>query len=621
MICFDRRDFMGLKLREFTIENYRGLNNIRLVNLHETNSISGPNNSNKTSILNALSLIRSDSMHKIKDLPIDYKSSEIDLSYIPVKIIYLFELTSDFNELIRDPRIIEVLSDIYSCIIDSYKDKDDLGIIYKEALVQLQSKPFYETMIESLRQAIKKEFIRFPEYESFKPLFISNTNYKQPENIFSEFKYLHLTLEISFYQGPYFTFKFLDRNKKTVVDDEVISHWMNLNDAIVDQMFFGYIVGSVFIKSILNSTDNQRDFQILYNSFLDNNGYNIKQYITYLLLNNNDLLRNVENHFKTIFHSIIRFRKSKPGVDNIENDLLCEIGRNNRWFSIDNISAGMMHVIRILLQYESCKKGDIVLIDEPELHLHPGAARALRNVLNKKKDIQIILATHSPIFIDPAFINKIFLLNSKGLKREIDIHSETDIQEVLTSLGSSGLDLLMYDTIIWVEGPSDKIYVNSWLESLIPKKVHQIGINYFGGGDLSHIQPSELVKINKNIYFILDSDKKGEKEKIPVSKTRFRTKCKKEGIPVHILKRREIENYIPTRELENVLKLNENSISIGPYDDTYEILSKHKRNFNNNKIKLANQIVKKTSKKSLKQDPDVYKEIQKIISAINNLMS
>ena len=69
-------------------------------------------------------------------------------------------------------------------------------------------------------------------------------------------------------------------------------------------------------------------------------------------------------------------------------------------FLVETYAAGIREALRIVLDIE-LKKPDLVLIEEAEVHLHPGLEKALHNYLVEKgKERQIFLATHSTNFLD-----------------------------------------------------------------------------------------------------------------------------------------------------------------------------------------------------------------------------
>lgn len=75
---------------------------------------------------------------------------------------------------------------------------------------------------------------------------------------------------------------------------------------------------------------------------------------------------------------------------------------NNVEHAVDMLGDGIISLFRIAAQLSSNSTRDYVLvIDEPELSLHPTAQKSLHKVLSEEsKDKQIILITHSPYFVN-----------------------------------------------------------------------------------------------------------------------------------------------------------------------------------------------------------------------------
>src|SRR5271166_2250573 len=64
-------------------------------------------------------------------------------------------------------------------------------------------------------------------------------------------------------------------------------------------------------------------------------------------------------------------------------------------FLVETNGAGILEALRIILDIE-LKNPDLVLIEELEVHLHPGLEKAIHNYLVEKgRERQIFLATHS----------------------------------------------------------------------------------------------------------------------------------------------------------------------------------------------------------------------------------
>lgn len=73
--------------------------------------------------------------------------------------------------------------------------------------------------------------------------------------------------------------------------------------------------------------------------------------------------------------------------------------------SFHNLSAGMKSfiILKMLLEKGALKGKDVVILDEPEIHLHPQwqiAYAELIVLLQKHFDLSIVVTTHSPYFVD-----------------------------------------------------------------------------------------------------------------------------------------------------------------------------------------------------------------------------
>jgi len=86
--------------------------------------------------------------------------------------------------------------------------------------------------------------------------------------------------------------------------------------------------------------------------------------------------------------------------------------------------SGESSVVRLVLEVEKAKEGSLVLLDEPETSIHPGAQdRMLAYLLDrtKRKKLQVVISTHSPTLVQylPREAVKVFSLNAYGLAEVI----------------------------------------------------------------------------------------------------------------------------------------------------------------------------------------------------------
>ncbi|ARU60637.1 hypothetical protein CBW65_05715 [Tumebacillus avium] len=111
-----------------------------------------------------------------------------------------------------------------------------------------------------------------------------------------------------------------------------------------------------------------------------------------------------QKKYEQIIHDLNRYLVNKqidPVIHEEDNNRLRVIlSRANSWHTLDDLSSGE-HQVLILLYLVSrwMEPGGIVLIDEPDLHLHPslinGMLGQLENIV-KERDGQLIITSHNP---------------------------------------------------------------------------------------------------------------------------------------------------------------------------------------------------------------------------------
>ena len=73
----------------------------------------------------------------------------------------------------------------------------------------------------------------------------------------------------------------------------------------------------------------------------------------------------------------------------------------DQYHSSDGLGEGIVSLLFIIDSLYDSQKDDLIVIDEPELSLHPAYQRRLARLFAEyAKDRQIVIATHSPYFVD-----------------------------------------------------------------------------------------------------------------------------------------------------------------------------------------------------------------------------
>jgi predicted ATP-dependent endonuclease of OLD family len=206
-----------------------------------------------------------------------------------------------------------------------------------------------------------------------------------------------------------------------------------------------------------------------------------------------------------------------------------------------------------------------------------------------------------------------------------------DSSDILIDLDVKASDLLQSNGIIWVEGPTDRMYLNKWIElfsgGLFKEGIHY-QVVYYGGRLLSHFTAdtdfnnTELINLlltNRNCAILMDSDKKAPQTRINATKTRIKEEFKSKGLVAWITKGKEIENYIPESVIKNlyakdVKKNFTKYMNIKDYLENFEKGAGKK--YENSKVVFAQKVIPDLSKDELEQVLDLKERITEIIDHI-----
>jgi len=117
-----------------------------------------------------------------------------------------------------------------------------------------------------------------------------------------------------------------------------------------------------------------------------------------------------------------------------DNEKVTFKNKNGKEFDIDNLSTGEKTLLsKVLYLYFKDIKNKIILIDEPELSLHPAWQNKVLKLYEnfaKENNCQIIIATHSPHIIGSAKNEWIRILTEDGVINDVLAYGR-DIKWVL----------------------------------------------------------------------------------------------------------------------------------------------------------------------------------------------
>lgn len=292
---------------------------------------------------------------------------------------------------------------------------------------------------------------------------------------------------------------------------------------------------------------------------------------------------------------------------------------------------GYINIFNIVDSLYDSTENNVILIDEPEISLHPDLQRKLFNLLVEySKDKQIIVSTHSPYFVDwSLFSNKTKIIR---LKKELDSIkifelSETtkkDISKILDdyqkphilSLNANEI-FFLNDNVILTEGQDDVLCY----KELFKRENYSSTASFFGWGAGGATKMRYILNILKdlgynNVFIILDNDQKQtiddlEKEypnyrffAIDADDVRNKKRDNKIDNIIENIKRLEFDDNMKN-EIINIINTKfTNKIGLVKDMKNYEINLEYKENF-----QLLIEELKKyfeSNKKPTKNKMDIY---------------
>jgi AAA domain, putative AbiEii toxin, Type IV TA system len=230
-------------------------------------------------------------------------------------------------------------------------------------------------------------------------------------------------------------------------------------------------------------------------------------------------------------------------VSNAGNALALRIkGAHGTWVEAAQSGLGL-HDLLTILYWSIVGQQEVLIVEEPENHMHATMQRRLLQVLKRETEKQYFFSTHSNVFLDSQFVDRVF---TTSWATKIEVADQTSRAQLLNDLGYTIADNLVCDLVVLVEGPSDIPVLQELIGKVGVADKHTLKFWPLGGDIMDQTDLTVLTQ-SMHVVALIDGDPKSSKVR-----ERFVDNCNKHQISVTRLARYAIENYFTIAAIRQV---------------------------------------------------------------------
>ena len=277
----------------------------------------------------------------------------------------------------------------------------------------------------------------------------------------------------------------------------------------------------------------------------------------------------VSKRFNELYYQALGTQEYSFEIKLEKDEIYLSMKQNGNIITLAQQSVGFKWFFNFFFNFlytDELKAGDIVLMDEPEIHLSIPGRRDLRKFIKKfAKDtgITFIATTHNPSFADIDYLDELRIIkNNKdgiGVKIQSNFSALADnevdtLDSIINSFGILRSDLTREYKIIFVEGITDYNYLTAFKllynkdkedKKEYDKKLNIVFIPIYGLGKDDNEMEKKLDKLIqfKDAILLTDGDTRGNA---------FKKLCANEKLKgrLTVIQLTEIENSF--KNIENL---------------------------------------------------------------------
>ncbi len=223
-------------------------------------------------------------------------------------------------------------------------------------------------------------------------------------------------------------------------------------------------------------------------------------------------------------------------------------------YDLSEMGSGLAHFMLGLIN-AALQEPAYVLIDEPEMGLHPALQQTFLKSLAESARRGVVFATHS-LGLARAIAQPIYSLRriEEGDTEVVPYEQTPRLAEFVGELSFGGHRELGFEILMLVEGPSEVLAMQDLLR--LYQLDHRVVLVSLGGRNLingkAEAQLLEVKRICDRTVALIDSERPTKDAPLAPGRQGFVDACSTVGIECKVMDRRALENYFSQRAIQRV---------------------------------------------------------------------
>ncbi|WP_082713423.1 ATP-dependent nuclease [Sporosarcina koreensis] len=313
---------------------------------------------------------------------------------------------------------------------------------------------------------------------------------------------------------------FTDFNSHSVkreVIEAIPVFYLDAKRDIVSEMNDRFSYWGKLVKDIKLSDDDLKDMEILLNDINDQ------------IIGNSDVLKHLRDKLNDI-SKVVNSSNNRVEINPVSRKIKdLDKGMEVRFsdshsesFAISNQGMGTRSWTAFLtlsayiewkiidMEREGRPYHPLLLLEEPEAHLHPQAQRKIYRQMQELTG-QKVISTHSPIIAAQVNLDEIVHIYKKGESSSINYINleglgDTDVRKIKEEVIKTRGDILFADTLILCEGETEDQVLPEFFKEYYGLEPFELGTNILGVGGAGKYKPFMRVAKALDIELFIFSD-------------------------------------------------------------------------------------------------------------------